>query len=156
MRATRAIRDLTARAALAPALAALVAVAAGCGGKHADTTPTPPGDEPTAPVAHAGAGELVPPETMDEIQRAFERKRPQVARCLGAAVDAKELPKGAAGKLTLAVVITGGKATTVTIARASLESKILADCVVGKVKDIAFPQLAAPYETSFTYGFEAM
>jgi len=49
-----------------------------------------------------------------------------------------------------------GAADTVKIVRASLESKILDDCIIGHIKEIAFPQLPRPFETSYTYGFEAM
>jgi hypothetical protein len=126
---------------------------AGCGGKHADTTPSGGG---------GGGGEVargdeqVPPEKMDEINRSLERKRPIMSRCLAIAVDNKELPKNSAGKITLEIVIAGGKAETVKVVRSTLDSKTLSDCVIHHVQEIAFPELPKPYETSFTYGFEAM
>lgn len=146
------IRSHIARAVILAALAA-------CGGKHAETTPTsgPEASEAGEPTGHAGGGDMVPPEKMDEINRSLSRKRPVVARCLAIAVDNKELPKNAAGKITLEIVIApGGRAEVVKVVRATLESKSLADCVIGHVKDIQFPDLPRPYETSFTYGFEAM
>jgi len=143
----------TPRIARAWLLAALIA---GCGGKHADTTPT--GGEPTGEISSSsGNGDMVPPEKMDEINRSLERKRPIMSRCLAMAVDAKELPKSSAGKVTLEIVIApGGKADHVKVIRATLESKLLHDCVINHVKEIQFPDLPKPYETSFTYGFEAM
>ena len=139
------------------ALRALVAAAliAGCGGKHADTTPS-------GGAAGGGGGEVargdeqVPPEKMDEINRSLERKRPIMSRCLAIAVDNKELPKNSAGKITLEIVIAGGKAETVKVVRSTLDSKTLSDCVIHHVQEIGFPELPRPYETSFTYGFEAM
>jgi hypothetical protein len=134
----------------------LVLVAACGGSQKADTTP---GDG----VASAGdgaakpSGDMVSPETMDEINRSLARKRTVVSRCLAIAVDAKELPRNSAGKITLEIVISpGGKAETVHVVRATLESKMLSDCVIRHVQDIQFPTLPKPYETSYTYGFEAM
>ena len=104
-----------------------------------------------------GDGAVVPPETMDQIQRGFERKRSAVSRCLSAAIDAKELPKSSRGKITLNVVVNpGGKAGEVKVVRATLESPILTECVIGKVREIIFPEVPQPFPTSYTYGFEAM
>jgi hypothetical protein len=129
---------------------------AACGGTpKAETTP---GDG----VASGGDGaakpsEMVSPETMDEINRSLARKRTVVSRCLAIAVDAKELPRNSAGKITLEIIISpGGKADTVHVVRSTLESKMLSDCVIRHVQDIQFPELPKPYETSYTYGFEAM
>jgi len=131
---------------------ALGIVACGGGDKHADTTP-PPSGEAAAPTGDV----QVPPEKMDEINRSLERKRPIMSHCLAIAVDNKELPKNSAGKVTVELVIApGGKAESVKIVRASLESKTLAECVIKHVQEIQFPDLPRPYETSYTYGFEAM
>jgi len=138
--------------------AVLVAgVLAGCGGgKHADTTP-PGGSTTGGEQAEHQGGEQVPPEKMDEINRDLERKRPVMSRCLGIAVDNKELPKNSKGKVTLEIVISpSGKADSVKVVRTTLESKTLNECLINHVKEIAFPELPKPYETSFTYGFEAM
>lgn len=146
------------RAHTAPIFRALLiaGLLAGCGGKHAE--PTPPGRGATGgePVANQG-GDQVPPEKMDEINRDLERKRPVMSRCLGIAVDNKELPKNSSGKVTLEIVISpSGKADSVKIVRATLESKTLNECLINHVKEISFPELPKPYETSYTYGFEAM
>jgi hypothetical protein len=80
-----------------------------------------------------------------------------MSRCLAMAVDNKELPRNAAGKVTVEIVIApSGAAESVKIVRATLESKMLSDCVISRVKEIPFPQLPRSFETSFTYGFEAM
>jgi outer membrane biosynthesis protein TonB len=87
----------------------------------------------------------------------LERKRSAMSRCLSMAVDNKELPRNAQGKVTVEIVISpSGTADQVKIVRATVQSKMLEDCVIGHIKEIAFPQLPAPFETSFTYGFEAM
>jgi len=133
----------------------IASLALGCGGKHIDTTPAGGGTERAE--APAPGGDMVPPEKIDEINRSLERKRPVMSRCLAMAVDNKELPRNAAGKVTVEIVISpSGTADSVKIVRATLESKMLSDCVVSRVKEIPFPQLPRSFETSFTYGFEAM
>lgn len=140
---------------LSHALLATLLVA-GCGGKHADTTPAGGGASDGARTEHADSAQ-VPPEKMDEINRDLERKRPIMSHCLAIAVDNKELPKSSAGKVTIELVIApGGKADNVKVVRATLQSKTLNECVINHVKDIQFPDLPRPYETSYTYGFEAM
>jgi hypothetical protein len=145
------------RSALAAALAVGpvtgAGVVAGCGGKPAPSAPTQP---VAGGAAEASEGDQVPPEKMDEINRSLDRKRPIMSHCLAIAVDNKELPKNSRGKVTVEVVITGGKAESVKVVRATLESKSLNDCVVKHVQEIQFPELPKPYETSYTYGFEAM
>jgi len=144
--------------------ALLAALALGCGGSpHADTTPsgTPAaGDdaqaEPGGQTGQAG-GEAVPPDKIDEINRQLSRKRAVMSRCLALAVDNKELPKNSRGKVTVEIVIAAsGTAETVHIVRASVQSKMLDECIIGHIKEIAFPQLPRSLETSYTYAFEAM
>lgn len=135
----------------------LAGIAIGCGGKHADTTPTTGGGAGGETAERASGGDQVSPETMDEINRSLDRKRPIVSRCLAIAVDNKELPKNSSGKITLEIVISpAGKAEDVKIVRSTLESKTLTSCVIHHVEEIQFPQLPKRYETSYTYGFEAM
>jgi hypothetical protein len=99
----------------------------------------------------------VPPDTLEEIQRRFERRRASVSRCLSAAIDAGELPARARGRITLNVtVLPGGKASDVTVASTSLESKVLTSCVIGRVREIELPDVPRPFPTSYTYAFEAM
>jgi len=148
---------------LAALSAAALAAAAGCGGKQAaPIVPDETGDSDLPPSgAEPESGELggviVPPDTMDEIQRRFERKRTPVSRCLSAAIDAKELPKNARGKVTLNVVVMpGGKAGEIKVAKTTLDSPHLTECVIGKVREIIFPEVPKPFPTSYTYGFEAM
>jgi hypothetical protein len=140
------------------AVLAAVLVVAGCGGKHGgDTTPTGGGSSEAERAEPRTAGDMVPPEKMDEINRSLERKRQIVSHCLATAVDNHELPKNSAGKITLEIVISpSGKADTIKVVRATLDSKTLNDCVIHHVQAIQFPELPKPYETSYTYGFEAM
>src|SRR5262245_2028893 len=112
----------------------LVAVVA-CGGKKQQPTlPDETGD--SGGISNSGGGgdsgeAMIPPETMDDIQRRFDRKRPTVSRCLSAAVDAKELPKNSRGKITLNVtVMPGGKAGEIKVVTATLDSPKLTDCVI--------------------------
>jgi hypothetical protein len=136
----------------------LAGLALGCGGgKRADTTPGPAGDAERAEPAAADAGGMVPPDKIDEINRALGRKRAIMSHCLATAVDNKELPKNSQGKVTVEIVISpSGTADSVKVVRATLQSKMLDDCIIGHVKEISFPQLPRPFETSYTYGFEAM
>ena len=138
----------------------VASLALGCGGgKQADTTPTGGG---ASEVEHGGGGgggggAMVPPEKMDEIERSLDRKAVTISRCLSVAVDNKELPKNAQGKVTLEIVISpAGRAESVKIVRAQLESKSLHDCIIRRIQEIQFPELPRSYETSHTYGFEAM
>jgi hypothetical protein len=159
------MRSRTAPAAWLAA-AMLAGLALGCGGSpRSDTTPagTPAaGDgaaqsEPGGQAGQTGAGEVVPPDKFDEINRQLSRKRAVMSRCLALAVDNKELPGNSRGKVTVEIVIApSGTAETVHIVRASLKSKMLDDCVIGHIKEIAFPQLPRSFETSYTYAFEAM
>ncbi len=144
----------------------VVGLALGCGGSpRAATTPsgTPAagGEGGEAQAGQAGEGEgggdVVPPDKIDEINRQLSRKRAVMSRCLAIAVDNKELPRNSQGKVTVEIVIApSGTAESVKIVRASLESKMLDDCIIGHIKEIAFPQLPKSFETSYTYGFEAM
>jgi outer membrane biosynthesis protein TonB len=79
-----------------------------------------------------------------------------MSRCLALAVDNKELPRNAKGKVTVELVIApGGKASDVRIARATIASRSLDDCLIGRVKEIQFPDVPRAFPTSYTYGFEA-
>ena len=142
-------------------LVLIAGLAVGCGGgKQADTTPTGGGAEaePTrGGGGGGGGGGMVPPEKMDEVERSLDRKAVVISRCLSVAVDNKELPKNAQGKVTLEIVISpAGRAESVKIVRAQLDSKSLHDCIIRRVQEIQFPELPRKYETSHTYGFEAM
>ncbi len=141
----------------------VVGLALGCGGSpRTDTTPAAGGGEAQAGQGGQGGqggetGDAVPPDKIDEINRQLSRKRAVMSRCLAIAVDNKELPKNSHGKVTVELVIApSGTAESVKVVRASLESKMLDDCIIGHIKEIAFPELPRPFETSYTYGFEAM
>jgi ABC-type glycerol-3-phosphate transport system substrate-binding protein len=140
-------------------LALVVCVLAACGGKKGGSTTPPPTEETTGTTENrgTGGGEMVSADTMEEIQRMFQRKGNAVSRCLAVVVDNKELPKNSRGKITLEVTIaTSGKVDAVKIIKASLESKPLHDCVIERVKEIQFPTVPQAYPTTYTYAFEAM
>jgi hypothetical protein len=142
------------------AVLAMVVCGAACGNKNAATTPDPdtqqalPHTSSDDSTDHSGG--MVSADKMEEITKDLDRKRQLISNCLAVAVDNKELPKNSHGKVTLELVIQGGKASTVKVVNATLESKSLADCVISHVKEIEFPSLSKPYETSYTYAFEAM
>jgi hypothetical protein len=133
-----------------------------CGGKKAQTTPDPDtggeGLRTDDGMPHDNnSGDVVSADTMDEIQRMFQRKGGAVSRCLSFAVDNKELPKNSRGKVTLEVTITpSGAPGEIKVLKATLESKSLTDCVVDRVKEIQFPHVPKAYPTTYTYAFEAM
>jgi hypothetical protein len=159
LRAARAAALSTPR--LAALSTALLAAAAACGGggKHPAAVPSGGGDGGGGEAARpeAGGDAVVQPDTMDEIRRRFDRKRASVSRCLSVAIDAKELPRNSRGKITLNVVISpSGQAGEVKVVKTTLESPRLTECVIAKVKEIAFPEVPQPFPTSYTYAFEAM
>jgi hypothetical protein len=123
-----------------------------CGGTSSAPAPAVPAAAPRPDRS----SEMVPPEKMDEINRNLARKRQVMSRCLSLAIDNKELPRNSKGKVTVELVIApNGKADDVKIVRASVESAMLNDCVIARIKEIQFPELPRPYVTSYTYGFEA-
>lgn len=102
------------------------------------------------------SGNMIPPEKMDEVRTDLDRKRMIVSHCLATAMENKEVPKSAHGKIAIELVIgTDGKATNVKVIRSDIDSKSVQDCVTRHVEEIAFPQLPKPYETSYTYAMEA-
>ena len=131
---------------------AICLLLAACGGEqHEDTTPAPA----TGPAA--SGGDQVPPEAMDEINRDLDRKRPIMSHCLAIAVDNKELPKNSRGKVTADITIgPDGRASAIKIVNSTLDSKSLTDCVTHHIQEIQFPAIPKPFETSYTYAFEAM
>src|SRR5688572_1710057 len=139
----------------------VVVVAIGCGGgkKNEDTTGSGISIDPNASSGDPTdrSGKMIPDEKVVEIHRLLDRKRPTVSRCLTMVVDNQELPKGSKGKMTLSIrVAQQGTADKVEVLKSSLESKSLESCVIGKVKEIEFPQIPSPYETTYSYAFEAI
>ena len=73
------------------------------------------------------------------------------------AVDAKELPKNARGKVTIELTVSpSGKTSSVKVVKNTLESERISECVMGHVRDIQFPTLPSDFPTSYTYAFEVM
>ena len=140
-------------------LASAVFLVGACGKKAATTPddgeehqePVGPGDGPT----YANDPNQIPAESIDEINNMLARKQNVMARCLGMAVDAKELPKSTKGKVTVAVSIAKDGSPTVKIAQTTIQSETVTNCVMGHIRKITFPTLPKPFETSFTYAFEA-
>lgn len=134
---------------------AAASLALGCGGGQ--PAPSAPSGGAAEVAPPAAGDDIVPADKIDEIRKSLDRKRPVVARCLASAIDNQELPRSASGKITLDIVISpAGKAESVKVTRSTLVSKLLESCVIGRVQEIAFPELPRVFETSYTYGFEAM
>lgn len=136
------------------------------GGKQESTTPDESGDSDIPPgeeTAEESGGDVSPVdpnvvsnEQMAEVQRLLDRRRPAVSRCLAFAVDNQELPKNSRGKMVLQITVQPSGKADVQKLKTNLESKSLDDCVLGKVREIVFPELPQRYETTYTYGFEAL
>jgi hypothetical protein len=136
-----------------------VLVIAACGGKQKTNGPGPAVDESGehADTPPDQSANMVPPEKMDEVTNDLKRKAGIISRCLADAMDEKEVPRGAHGKVTLEIVVgTGGKADSVKVVKSDFSSAPkVADCVVKHVQEIEFPTLPKSYETSYTYPMEA-
>lgn len=136
-----------------------VLVAVGCGGKNkkdAEEGGATIDTQATTGDPTDRSGSMVPPETMDEIASLLQRKQMIISRCLSTAVEAGEAPKGARGKVTLAIAIApSGKAEKVEVIKSTIESKTVQGCVKRHVEEITFPTVPKVYETSHTYAMEA-
>lgn len=142
------------RSEIARGLALAASLALGCGGGPRAASAPATAVESAEP---ASGGDIVPADKVDEVRKSLDRKRPVVARCLASAIDNQELPRSASGKITVDLVISpAGKAESVKVTRNTLASKSLESCVIGRVQEIVFPELPRAFETSYTYGFEAM
>lgn len=131
---------------------------AACGGssRPAATTPSAGADE-SAADDDEGGDNLVPPERMDEIKIALDRKRNAAARCLADAVNSGAADRNARGHVSLGFTIgTDGRAGQITVIESSLDNPTVEQCVVGKVGDIEFGPLPRALEWSYVFAFESM
>lgn len=144
----------------------LIAVAFGVSGLAACGS-KPPAQQPTGPTIGAGGemhddrvggeGQMITPENMDSIKSLLDRKRNIVSHCLAIAVDNRELPKNARGKVTIEFNIgADGHSDGFKVIDKSLDSKSLEECIIGHVKEIQFPMLKHQIQYSYGYAFEAM
>jgi hypothetical protein len=142
---------------LAMVTTALVGVLA-CGGKgkSEDTGPDDEVVDEGGAAEDDGSGDMIPPEKLEGIQSALDRKRGVASHCLTDAIDAGEVPKNARGKVLVELVVQpNGQARDVAIIKTSLESKTLEACIVDLVSKISFPELPRDQEWSYTFAFEA-
>jgi hypothetical protein len=136
-----------------------IVLALGCHNKNGGTSP----DDMTTgahPIADTGdptdrSGQMIPPEKMDEIQRNLARKQMIVSHCLATAMENKEVPRGAHGKIALEIVISSGKASSVKVIRSDIDAQSVKECVVKHVQQTEFPNVGSHFETSYTYAMEA-
>jgi hypothetical protein len=139
-------------------LALVVSLAAcGGGGKSEDTTPDDEGGGgggmSTDDTSDPG---MCPPEKLDAIKVALDRKRNAATRCLTDAIDAGEADKNARGAITLGFVIeTSGQPRDIAVQEASLDSKMVQACVIDVVAKMTFPELPQDLDWSYTFAFEA-
>ena len=135
-----------------------VLLVAACGGKSkpADTVPVEDNSTPHEQAQDQG-GDMIPPEKMDEVANDLKRKAMIISRCLADAMETKDVPRGAHGKVTLELVIgTAGHADSVKVVKSDFRNAPkVDDCVVKHVQEIEFPQMPKTYETSYTYPMEA-
>ena len=136
-----------------------VLVVAACGGGQKTNGPGPAVDETGehAETPPDQSASMVPPEKMDEVNNDLKRKSGIISRCLAGAMETKDVPRGAHGRVTLEIVIgTGGHAESVKVVKSDFHAAPkVDDCVVKHVQEIEFPQLPKSYETSYTYPMEA-
>ncbi len=139
----------------------VVLAAAACGSKNKNDAEETGGGATIDTQATSGdttdrSASMVPPEKMDEVNRALQRKQMIVSRCLSSAVEAGEAPKNSRGKVTLEISIApSGQATKVSVIKSSFEAPSVQECVKKKVEEISFPELPKQFETSWTYAMEA-
>lgn len=142
-------------------LVVVLAATAACGGKTKNDAEESGGGATIDTQATTGdttdrSSQMVGPEKMDEVNRALQRKQMIVSRCLASAVEAGDEPKNSHGKVTLEISISpSGQASKVNVIKSSFKAQSVADCVVRKVEEIAFPELPKQIETSWTYAMEA-
>jgi hypothetical protein len=139
-------------------LFAVLVIAACGGGKGASESREPVHvDDVDGEIAEGSDGDtMVAPERMDEIKALLDRKRVVVARCLPDAIDAGKAEKNARGRITFEFVISAaGKAQSIKVAEATLDSEMVQDCTKQHIASIDFGALPKSLEWSYTYSFEA-
>jgi len=140
-------------------IASLVGVAAlvacGGGGKKEDTVVSDEGDDDTSEEG-GGGGDMVPLETLDEINQTLDRKGAQASRCLTDAIDSGDATKETHGKITVEFVVTpGGRAKDVSVAQASIDVPRIQECIVAIVEKASFPDVPNDVGSSYTFVLEA-
>ncbi|MGE5182455.1 MAG: hypothetical protein ACM31C_10355, partial [Acidobacteriota bacterium] len=139
-------------------LCAVVLMAA-CGGKSksSDTTPTSSGDDTSDHTSDVDeSANMVPPEKMDEVQHALQRKEMIISRCLADAMENKEVPRGTHGKITFEIVMEpSGKPGSVKVDKTDIQAQSVIECAKKHVMDVQVSALPKQYETSYTYAMEA-
>jgi hypothetical protein len=145
----------------------VLALAAACGGSHQKNQAFDPesgdssgGYQPTVqgsggPVGNDTSGSMISPDKMDETERDLNRKSMVMSQCLAEAMENGDAKRGAHGKVALEIVIDNGKASSIKVIKSDFQSQAINDCVIKHVREIEFPHMVKPYETSHTYAMEA-
>ena len=140
-----------------------VSLAAACGGSQkTDDTTTPSSGRSEQVVSGSGgevqsdsSGSMISPDKMDESERDLNRKSSIMSQCLASAVATGDEKRGAHGKVTLEIIVTSGKASSVNVIKSDFQSEAVKNCVIKHVQEIQFPVMVKPYETSHAYSMEA-
>ena len=130
--------------------------AAACGGRGKDASnPDDVEELPPAEPEPESDDSFIAPEKYDEINLEFKNKRVIVKRCYDKAVGQDKLSVKAKGSVTVAMSITpNGQPTKVHIAKTTLRSKEVENCVVETIQGWELPPPGDVCEFSFTYEFE--
>jgi hypothetical protein len=96
----------------------------------------------------------ISPDKEAEVQLLLQQRDPSTLRCYQDVLDEKH---DRAFKGTVIVVMTiapGGKATSVKVTGGTLNNKEVSDCLVEKLKDFEYPQVAQTGTMQYVYRFE--
>jgi TonB family protein len=119
----------------------------GCGGTPAQRAAAPA----TAPAS--SSDEVADPETYEDLNAFFARKRPSVGQCYNEAFVNVEQKLRRSGYVTVQLdVLPAGRAENVHVAGSSLGSKEVEACVVALVSRWVLPQ--PPRRMAFSYSYE--
>jgi hypothetical protein len=134
---------------------ALLCLAA-CGGAHTAAGPPPPSSTKPAETAEpASPNEIGETGEYAELTAYFKRKRPLISQCYAAAIQDGQIKGDEVGYVTVALVVQPtGKGEKVHVARTSLRSAAVEDCIVKMVKGWVLPPPQKPLDFMFAYEFK--
>ena len=120
--------------------------AGGNGGEVA----APEDEEETSP----DSGNVISPETYDEMRLFFNSKRKVVEKCYSNAVNSGKLDKKAGGTVTFTVDVSkAGKASQVQITDSGLKSDDVESCIATMIRGWDLPAPENQFQFSYSYSF---
>lgn len=127
----------------------LLVLLIGCGGAQA------PAPILSSSSESASSGDVADPDTYEELQVFFTRKRLQVSQCYNDAFAAVAPKLRRSGHVTVQMdVTTSGKAEGVHAADDTLGSKEVQACVLGMVSRWSLPHPPKKMAYSYSYDFK--